>query len=112
MRASNLFRSQLNMIIFRGKLTVSPNTLNNEIHTYFFAHRWQQRHTASEFARKNKLADKTIARLEKMEKVEPVEPTVLPIADDYSYQRWMELIKNVSEFNRFYVECYKEAFPD
>ena len=40
-----------NMVFFRGKITVSPNTLNNEIHTYFFAHYWQDKHTKEQFQR-------------------------------------------------------------
>ena len=38
-----------NIVFFRGKMTVSPNTLNNEIHTYFLAHYWQQQHTRELF---------------------------------------------------------------
>ena len=30
------------MIIFNGKYTCNPNTLNNEIHTYYFADYWQE----------------------------------------------------------------------
>lgn len=42
-----------NIVFFRGKMTVSPNTLNNEIHTYFFAHYWQQQHTREQFQKHN-----------------------------------------------------------
>ena len=43
------------MIMFRGKLTVNPNTLNNEIHTYFFADFWQKMYTQAYFQRQTNL---------------------------------------------------------
>lgn len=46
-----------NIVFFRGKMTVSPNTLNNEIHTYFFAHYWQQQHTKEQFQKHRERLD-------------------------------------------------------
>jgi hypothetical protein len=50
-------------------------------------------------------------RLKNMQNLDSTE--LIPTSPaDYTYESWIKLIKNVSEFNRFYVECYKEAFPD
>lgn len=36
------------MVLFRGKVSFAPNTLNNQIHTYFLAHYWAKSHMAGD----------------------------------------------------------------
>lgn len=62
MASKTIFKG-LNMIMFRGKFTVSPNTLNNEIHTYFFADHWQREYTKAQF---NKKAEENKAYLQRL----------------------------------------------
>ena len=60
------------MLLFRGKVTFNPNTLNNQIHTYFLADHWQNINTHPQ----------------------PNMP-----AESYTYEKWHQLILDANEFN-------------
>ena len=63
------------MIMYSGKVSYAPNTLNNNLNTYYFAHWWQHQNT-----------------------LEVGDPT----NHVYTYENWIKLIKDVYTFNRDY----------
>ena len=60
------------MIMFKGKISYSPATLNNQFHTYYLASEWQRRN-----------ADIALD----------------PQGTIYSYENWIKLVKDVHKFN-------------
>ena len=64
------------MILFDGRASFAPNTLNNNIWTYAFAYHWQEQNTLEMY--------KGVPR-EKQR---------------YTYEKWIELILSINKFNK------------
>jgi hypothetical protein len=96
--------NKFNMLFFRGKLTVNPNTLNNEIHTYFFANYWQRKHKEELFAKQKEMYSLGLDPYEKENQ------KIVQNSLEHSYENWMKLIKSVAHFNRLYIQCFSKAY--